>query len=102
MLCSETAAKWVTLCLFEGDFERFAFLNFFKKYDAEELELLICGSKEFDFEALELTTKYEDKLHRNRSSAKNEKGIKLEISKKQKCHFITVIPFERGHQTVCS
>merc|ERR1719361_1519207 len=37
----------------------------FQKYDAEELELLICGSKEFDFEALELTTKYEDGLHRN-------------------------------------
>ena len=37
----------------------------FQKYDAEELELLICGSKEFDFEALEQSTKYEDGLHRN-------------------------------------
>ncbi len=37
----------------------------FQKYSSSELELLICGSKEFDFDALESSTRYQDGLHKN-------------------------------------
>src|SRR5688572_22675756 len=56
------------LCLsqaFESGFHQVCGGPTLKLFRAEELELLICGSPEFDFHALEAVTEYEPPLHKN-------------------------------------
>jgi len=44
--------------------------SLFKTFSYEELELLTCGNKKFDFEALEASAKYDDGYAKNSQSVK--------------------------------
>ena len=61
----------------------------FDKYSAEEIELLICGSKEFDFEAFEGATRYEDGLHKNSRIVRDFWSIAHELSDENKRKLLT-------------
>jgi len=61
----------------------------FNKYSAEELELLICGSKEFDFEAFEGATRYEDGLHKNSRVVRDFWSVAHDLSDENKRKLLT-------------
>jgi len=56
----------------------------FSKFDSEELELLICGSTDFDFAALQRTTKYDDGLHADSRIIKYFWAVAHELSEMDK------------------
>ena len=90
---------YIKYCLIESISSQFnAFLKGFKcvcdselfnKYSSEELELLICGSSEFDFDALESSTRYEDGLHKDSKIIKDFWSIAHNLSDKNKRKLLT-------------
>lgn len=56
---------------FAKGFRKVCSSELFRSFHAEELELLICGSRELDFEALEATCRYEDGYRRDDPTIRN-------------------------------
>eukprot|EP00485_Elphidium_margaritaceum_P004535 CAMPEP_0202707012 /NCGR_PEP_ID=MMETSP1385-20130828/19358_1 /ASSEMBLY_ACC=CAM_ASM_000861 /TAXON_ID=933848 /ORGANISM="Elphidium margaritaceum" /LENGTH=942 /DNA_ID=CAMNT_0049365619 /DNA_START=45 /DNA_END=2873 /DNA_ORIENTATION=+ len=61
----------------------------FAKFSATELELLVCGSQNFDFEALELSTRYEDGFTKESKVVRDFWSVAHELSDSDKRQLLT-------------
>ena len=67
-------------------------------FEAEELELLVCGSQVLDFEDLKRSTKYEDGFDQSSRTVKEFWEIVLEMNEDEKRQFLKFISGRYGKQ----